>query len=167
MTPWSWIDPDRTAKGWVVTPIVLSTNHVDHVRAYFARPDARPVGPYTVRPRESFRLDAGGMVSTKQHEFERDFFGLKLSVYAIHAEHVLEHAVRPAERRGHGLKYVPSWLVGLALDDTQYDELVRWLEGLLPDARAIADAENAEFNDRFVGVPHVIVAPRPTRGVKA
>jgi len=160
---WSFIEPVEHIKGtYSVTPIVLSNEYVPSVSRYLSRPrDGKATSRFRVIERRAFHLDAGGMIAENQRTFERDFFGLELSIFAIHVDVVMSGAVKPAQRRGHGLLYVPSWPVGIALDDKQHNELYRWLLAIGPEAAAIASVENEEFNKRFVSSPYVKAAPRP------
>jgi hypothetical protein len=153
--------PNRLVKAeCYVRPLVICDDSLEAYRAHLAKTPT--VGPYTIEPASHVHLDAGGMLRTDAKEYQREFYGAELSVYASHVEHLLM-INEGNEVRSSGFMNFGSWLKMVVLSPERHAELIEWLRSLLPEAVAFMEAENAALN-AIPAHPNVKIKPRKVRG---
>lgn len=112
-----------------------------------------------------YTVDRGGIMWAGRHEYAFELDGLRLRMPAVQLELQYEKLVgrEPERIRGHDFYGVSGRWWQLALVAHQRDALLSKMGVVLPEARAIADAENDRFNREIATLPHVAVEQRPVR----
>lgn len=115
----------------------------------------------------SFDLPGIAYIHRHMHTIQVD--GLEIDIPATDVEEILEKAENLSVRNEIGKSYykLHGFHRCICLTPEQRQELVDALKAILPEANAIASAENEEFNKKLVGThKNILVKPRPVKKPK-
>lgn len=115
---------------------------------------------------QKYVLDRGGIMMKGRTEYSFLLDGLQLHIPAVQLEMYYDKLVTKTSElvRGFGRIYgLGGRFWQLAFLPTHRALLLAEMLKVLEEARSVADAENADFNKRMVGLPHTQIAPRPVR----
>jgi hypothetical protein len=123
-------------------------------------------------PDDGISFDLPGVISVDRNMHDIQITGLKISIPSTDVATFFSMLNSLEERNEIGTKYykLHGFHRCICLTPELKDELVEALKAVLPEAMAIADVENEEFNKKLCGpearVKNLLVKPRPVRTKK-